>query len=217
MKTDLDRRLFLSGAAASGLSAAVPSFGAVTLEADSYVNKVLRFSLSKPPHWQFLSVKAFNASLDETEERLDRPETFQKIRELNEEGPILVISKRSPRSKAIVPSIQVMADPPSITSDEYFEMVESGAPDSLGLYEDYELERPFEVLRINDRDFGHYVATCTVTMEGKRVGCRLHSVVTMSEMAAFTLAATGPNTPRDDCEQELMGVLASMRFASTSD
>lgn len=213
MKLNFDRRLFLGGAAASSLSAAVPNLGAVSLDADKYVNDALKFALSKPPHWRFASVMAFNASLDDTEQRMDRPETFQKIRELNEEGPILVMAKRSLRSRDVVPSIQVLADPPSMTPDEYFEMVGANASSSAGLFEDYRLERPFRVLRINDRDFGYYVATCTVTMEGERIECRLRSVVAMNEKAAFTIGATGPANSRDDCEQELMDVLESMRFS----
>jgi hypothetical protein len=127
-----------------------------------------------------------------------------------------VIAKRSLRSRDIVPGIQVLADPPSMTPGEYFEMVRANASSSAGLYEDYALERPFQVLKINNRDFGYYVATCTVTMEGERIECRLRSVVAMNEMAAYTIAATGPANSRDDCERELMEVLASMQFSPTS-
>jgi hypothetical protein len=212
MIKDLSRRHFLSGAAASGLSAALPDLGAVSLNADLYTNKCLRISLSKPPYWQFVSVKAFNANLDDMEERLSRPEMLRAIREVNEDDPILVICKRSPRSKGIVPTIQLMTDPVSHEPAEFLDKAKLGASLGASFYEDYSLERPFEVRRIEGQDFGYFVSTFRQTLDEESIDCRMHCAVVITDLAEFTLGSIAPIRGQDECTREFVEVLASLRF-----
>jgi hypothetical protein len=207
-----DRRRFLTGTVASGMAAIAPNLGAVSLQYDDYTNSALGVRLRKPPNWQFASARAFTAAQSELVDRLSRADLERLRQELNGDDPVLVITKRSLRTRGFVPMIHLLVDPISSTPIQFRTLLPR-CPSAIAPYfENYRIERELQISELSGFEFGQFTAQYLETIDSQKYTCRLNFYVGMTNRAELTFCSLGLCSGPDECSEQFSSVMQTVQF-----
>jgi hypothetical protein len=153
---------------------------ATAQDAEKFESAAVRFSLTKPAGWTFISSEGETdlRMSDEDWQHVDeaaRKEFRKKFEQLSVPLPLVTIAKTSGSSEVLV-TVVLLPLPPGFANSPR-EIIERSFTGAKTLLSGIKLERPMRELTVSGRPAAEYVARYTLPIDGEQVPMKTASIV----------------------------------------
>ena len=181
-------------------------------DAEKFESAAVRFSLTKPAGWTFVSHEGETdlRMSDEDWQHVDeaaRKELRKKFEQLTVPLPLVTIGKASGSSEVLV-TVVLLPVPPGMANVSPREIAERSFAGAKTLFAGIKLETPIRELTVSGRRAAEYVARYTLPIDGEEVPMKTASIVVPRGKTLFLIGLV-VTRPGDDPYLEDFGKVVS--------